>query len=101
MEIIYEIMKWNIAKIKNHNYEVLNVQVYLTVLALTCENLKFSWLKANLGKKIVTPWNVLKSEVYLTCNNFWKFYDDLKACVELLGSQIDPKMWMDCQNAIF
>ena len=35
----------------------------------------------DLGKKIFTTWNVLKSEVYLTCINFWKFNDDLKACL--------------------
>ena len=28
-------MKWNVSKIKRHNYEVLNLQVYLMVLALT------------------------------------------------------------------
>ena len=34
-EFIYEIMKWNILKIKYHSYEVLNLQVYLIVLVLT------------------------------------------------------------------
>ena len=38
---IYEIMKWNISKIKHHNYEVLNLQVYLIVLMLTHGNLSF------------------------------------------------------------
>ena len=38
----------------------------------------------NLGKKTFTTWNVLKSEVYLTCINFWKFQDDLKACLEVI-----------------
>ena len=38
----------------------------------------------DLGKKIFTTWNVLKSEVYLTCINFWKFHDDLKACLEVI-----------------
>ena len=38
----------------------------------------------DLGKKIFTTWNVLKSEVYLTCINFWKFNDDLKACLEVI-----------------
>ena len=38
-EFIYEIMKLNISKIKHHNYEVLNLQVYLIVLVLTHENL--------------------------------------------------------------
>ena len=33
-EFIYEIMKWNISKIKHHSYEVLNLQVYLIVLVL-------------------------------------------------------------------
>ena len=32
-------MKWKISKIKYHTYEVLNLQVYLTVLVLTHENL--------------------------------------------------------------
>ena len=31
----------------------------------------------DLGKKIFTPWNVLKSDVYLTC------IDDLKSCLEV------------------
>ena len=35
----------------------------------------------DLGNNIFTTWNVLKSEVYLTCINFWKFNDDLKACL--------------------
>ena len=30
--LIYEIMKRNISKIKHHSYEVLTLQVYLTVL---------------------------------------------------------------------
>ena len=38
----------------------------------------------DIGKKIFTTWNVLKSEVYLTCINFWKFHDDLKACLEVI-----------------
>ena len=33
---------------------------------------------------IFTTWNVLKSEVYLTCINFWKFHDNLKACLEVI-----------------
>ena len=35
----------------------------------------------DLGNNIFTTWNVLKSEVYMTCINFWKFNDDLKACL--------------------
>ena len=38
-ELIYEIMKWNISKIKDHSCEVLNLQVYLIVLVLTHGNL--------------------------------------------------------------
>ena len=38
-EFIYEIVKWNISKIKHHNYEVLKLQVYLIVLVLTHGNL--------------------------------------------------------------
>ena len=36
------------------------------------------------GNKIFTTWNVLKSKLYLTCINFWKFHDDLKACLEVI-----------------
>ena len=32
-------MKWNRAKIKNYNYEVLNLQEYVTVFAIIHENL--------------------------------------------------------------
>ena len=38
----------------------------------------------DLGKKLFTTWNVLKSDVYLTCINFWKFHDHLKACLEVI-----------------
>ena len=38
----------------------------------------------DLGKKIFTTLNVLKSQVCLTCINFWKFHDDLKACLEVI-----------------
>ena len=34
-EFIYEIMKWNISKIKHHSYEVINLQVYLIISMLT------------------------------------------------------------------
>ena len=37
----------------------------------------------DLGKKIFRTWNVLKSQIYLTCIYFWKFYDDLKTCLEV------------------
>ena len=47
----------------------------------------------DLGKKIFTTWNVFKSEVYLTCTNFWKLHDDLKACLEVIRLPIDQKMW--------
>ena len=36
---LYKLMKWNISKIKHHNYEVLNLQVYLIIWALTHENM--------------------------------------------------------------
>ena len=51
---------------------------------------------STLGKFFATS-NVLKSEVYLTCINFWKFYDHLKACLEVtrLPSR-HPKM----QNSV-
>ena len=39
---------------------------------------------SDLGKKIFTTWNLLKSEVYLACINFWKFHDHLKACLEVI-----------------
>ena len=38
----------------------------------------------DLGKKVFTTWNVLKPEVYLTCINFWKFDDDVTACLEVI-----------------
>ena len=38
----------------------------------------------DIGKKTFITWNVLKSEVYLTCINLWKFHDDLKACFEVI-----------------
>ena len=38
-KFINEIIKWNIANIKSHNYEVLNLQVHLTGLVLTHENM--------------------------------------------------------------
>ena len=38
----------------------------------------------DLGKKDFTTWNVLKPEVNLTSINFWKFHDDLKACLEVI-----------------
>ena len=43
---------------------------------------KVSW--TNLGKKFFTAWNVPNSEVYMTCFDFWKFHDDLKACLEVI-----------------
>ena len=42
-------------------------------------------------KKTFTTWNVLKSEVYLTCINFWKFHDDLKACLEVIRLTLWPE----------
>ena len=39
----------------------------------------------DLGKKIFTTWNVLKSKVYLTWINFWKFHDHLKACLVVIS----------------
>ena len=46
----------------------------------------FWWIyePPDLGNKILTTWNVLKSGVYLTCINFWKFHDDLKACLDVI-----------------
>ena len=38
-EFIYEMMKWNISKIKHHSYEVLNLQVYWIALVLIHGNL--------------------------------------------------------------
>ena len=74
------------------------LQVYVTVLLLKnyltskIKNKTFyiyfyfffevSW--TNLGKKIFTAWNVPNSEVYMTCFDFWKFHDDLKACLEVI-----------------
>ena len=45
----------------------------------------------DLGKKLSATWNALKSEVYLTCINFWKFHDDLNACVEVVRLPSWPK----------
>ena len=39
---------------------------------------------SDLGNNIFTTWNVHKPEVYLTCINFWKFLDHLKACLEVI-----------------
>ena len=38
----------------------------------------------DLGKKIFTTSDILKSEAYLTCINFRKFHDHLKACLEVI-----------------
>ena len=46
-----------------------------------------------LRKNIFTAWNDLKSEVYLTCINVWKFHDHLKACLEVIRLPSWPKMW--------
>ena len=74
IEFTYEINKWNVSKIKHQNYEV---QFYEP---------------PELGNNIFTTWSVLNSEVYLTCKyivyltciSFWKFHDDLKACLEVI-----------------
>ena len=47
----------------------------------------------DLGKKNFTTWNLLKSEVHLTCINFWKVHDHLKECLEVIRLQVDLKMW--------
>ena len=39
---------------------------------------------SDLGKKNFTTWIGLKSEVYLTYINFWKFHDDLKISLEII-----------------
>ena len=46
---------------------------------------------ADLGKEIFTTWDVLKSEVYLTCTNFWKIPDDLKECIKVIRFPSWPK----------
>ena len=45
----------------------------------------------DLVKNILTIWNALKWEVYLTCIDFWKFHDDLKACLEVIRLPSWPK----------
>ena len=45
----------------------------------------------DLGKKNFTTWIGLKSEVYLTYINFWKFHDDLKACLETFRLLSSPE----------
>ena len=52
--------------------------------------LQFYW-PPSLGKKIFTTSNVLKPRVYLACINFWKFHDDLKACLEVIRLPSWPK----------
>ena len=47
----------------------------------------------DLGKKIFTTWNLLKSEVHLICINFWKVHDHLKECLEVIRLKVDLKMW--------
>ena len=63
------------------------VEKYLTAKIEKCSTWFFFQLyePADLGKKIFTTWNALiKSEVYLTCVNFWKFHDHPKACLEVI-----------------
>ena len=79
------------------------LKVYATVLLLKKyltskiekKNIPHGFFKfhepPDLGKKIFTTWNVLKSKVYLTCINFWKFHDDLKACLKVIWLTSWPK----------
>ena len=46
----------------------------------------------SLGKKTFTTWNVLTSEVYLTCVNFWILHDHLKPCLEVIRLPSWPKI---------
>ena len=47
----------------------------------------------SLGKKTFTTWNVLTSEVYLTCINFWIFHPNhLKPCLEVIRLPSWPKI---------
>ena len=70
------------------------LKVYATVLLLK----KYQNLKKNvphgffdnfmnpliLERTLFTTWNGLKSELYLTCINFWKFHDHLKTCLKVI-----------------
>ena len=70
------------------------LKVYETVFSLK------KYLTSKIEKKfhlsffaiLWTPWSWKeKSEVYLTCINFWTFHDDLKACPEVIRLPIWPK----------
>ena len=74
------------------------LQVYVRVLLLkkyltskTEKNVRHAFLfffsiyePPDLGKNIFTTWNLLQSEIYITCIDFWKFHDDLKAYLEVI-----------------
>ena len=75
-------------------YRFLKVYVKVLLLkkyfTLKIEKKRSTWVFLqfyecpDLGKKMFTTWNVLKSEVYMTCIKFWKFHDNLKACLEVI-----------------
>ena len=82
------------------------LKVYLTVLSLKkylsskiekkCSKWVFFFWQIyelpDLGKKTFTTWNVLMSELYLTCINFWISNDHLKRCLEVIRLPSWPKI---------
>ena len=82
--------------VESQLYFIRFLQVYVRVLLLkkyltskTEKNVPHGFFlqfyePLDLGKNIFTTWNVLKSEVYLTWINFWKFHDNLKACLDII-----------------
>ena len=64
--------------------EIFNIKNWKNIQHVFCFFFLQFYEPPDCRKKIFTTWNVLKSEVYLTCINFWKFHDDLKACLEVI-----------------
>ena len=81
-ELIYEIMKWNISKIKHHSYEVLNLQVYLIVLVLTHAILwdflqrKGDFYYRNAIFSTFTPWKwIFSNALNHKCSLQWRIHN--------------------------
>ena len=81
-EFIYEIMKWNISKIKHHSYEVLNLQVYLIVLVLTHAILwdflqrKGDFYYRNAIFSTFTPWKwIFSNALNHKCSLQWRIHN--------------------------
>ena len=65
-EFIYEIMKWNISRIKCHNYKVLNLQVYLNSFGVNL------WKPVILGHFLQKRWLYFKNAIFSTFT-LWKW----------------------------